>query len=63
MDPTSPLPAILQLIDYFGIAVFAISGVPGPLAALVAVAAGFALRGLAIARGWSLPVYRGAAGG
>ena len=27
-------------------------------AALVAAAAGFALRGLAIARGWSLPSYR-----
>ncbi len=38
-------------------------GAPGALAALVAVAAGFALRGLAIVRGWSLPVYRNAAGG
>ena len=27
-------------------------------AALIAAAAGFALRGLAIARGWSLPTYR-----
>jgi len=27
-------------------------------AALVAVAAGFALRGAAISRGWSLPAYR-----
>ena len=27
-------------------------------AALIAAAAGFALRGLAIARGWSLPSYR-----
>ncbi len=33
-------------------------GVAGPLAGLVAVIAGFALRGLAIARGWSLPAYR-----
>ena len=31
-----------------------------PIAALVAAASGFALRGLAIARGWSLPAYRGA---
>jgi len=28
------------------------------LAAIVAIAAGFALRGTAIARGWSLPPYR-----
>jgi hypothetical protein len=28
-------------------------------AALIAGAAGFVLRGLAIARGWSLPAYRG----
>jgi uncharacterized membrane protein YeiH len=27
-------------------------------AAMVAIVAGFALRGLAIARGWSLPTYR-----
>jgi uncharacterized membrane protein YeiH len=33
-------------------------GVPGGAAGLVAAAAGFALRGAAIARGWSLPVYR-----
>ena len=32
-------------------------GVPLVLASLVAVIAGFALRGLAIARGWSLPSY------
>ena len=31
-----------------------------PIAALIAAASGFALRGLAIARGWSLPAYRGA---
>jgi uncharacterized membrane protein YeiH len=31
-----------------------------PIAALVAASAGFALRGFAIARGWSLPAYRGA---
>ena len=30
----------------------------GPLAAIAAATAGFALRGLAIARGWSLPAYR-----
>jgi uncharacterized membrane protein YeiH len=34
------------------------AGVPIPLAAIVAALAGFALRGLAIARGWSLPAYR-----
>jgi|SRR3954469_12816342 uncharacterized membrane protein YeiH len=34
------------------------AGVAIPLAALVAAIAGFALRGLAIARGWSLPAYR-----
>jgi uncharacterized membrane protein YeiH len=28
------------------------------VAAMVAIVAGFALRGLAIARGWSLPTYR-----
>jgi uncharacterized membrane protein YeiH len=33
-------------------------GAGGWSAALVATAAGFALRGLAIARGWSLPAYR-----
>jgi uncharacterized membrane protein YeiH len=33
-------------------------GIAGPLAASVAVSAGFALRGLAIHRGWSLPAYR-----
>lgn len=33
-------------------------GVAGPAAVLVAATAGFALRGLAIARGWSLPAYR-----
>jgi uncharacterized membrane protein YeiH len=32
-------------------------GVPGAVAGLVAFAAGFLLRGAAIARGWSLPVY------
>lgn len=30
----------------------------GPFAATIAALAGFALRGLAIARGWSLPAYR-----
>ena len=33
-------------------------GAPAWLAALVAIIAGFALRGAAIARGWSLPAYR-----
>ncbi|WP_395623253.1 trimeric intracellular cation channel family protein [Sphingomonas daechungensis] len=32
-------------------------GVPPDPAALIAAAAGFALRGLAIARGWALPTY------
>jgi uncharacterized membrane protein YeiH len=36
----------------------AMLGVTGWGAALVAAVAGFALRGLAIARGWSLPAYR-----
>ena len=36
----------------------ALAGVPLPLAAFAAAAAGFALRGLAIWRGWSLPAYR-----
>jgi len=36
----------------------AITGVALPIAALIAALAGFALRGLAIARGWSLPAYR-----
>lgn len=35
-----------------------LAGLGGPVAALAAVAAGFTLRGLAIARGWSLPAYR-----
>lgn len=34
-------------------------GLALPLAALVAALAGFALRGLAIARGWSLPAFPG----
>ena len=33
-------------------------GLGGPPAALIAALAGFSLRGLAIARGWSLPAYR-----
>ena len=33
-------------------------GFPVPVAALIGAAAGFALRGLAIRRGWSLPAYR-----
>ncbi len=36
----------------------AVLGVAGPTAALVSAAAGFGLRGMAIARGWSLPAYR-----
>lgn len=36
-----------------------LAGVPSLVAALIAVVAGFALRGAAIARGWSLPAYRG----
>ena len=36
----------------------ALLGVAGPIAALVGTAAGFALRGIAIHRGWSLPAYR-----
>jgi uncharacterized membrane protein YeiH len=35
-----------------------LAGVSAPIAALVAVTAGFALRAAAIARGWSLPAYR-----
>jgi uncharacterized membrane protein YeiH len=38
---------------------FALLGLGGWGAALVAAVAGFGLRGLAIARGWSLPAYRG----
>ena len=38
---------------------FALLGLSGWIAVLVAALAGFALRGLAIARGWSLPAYRG----
>lgn len=34
-----------------------LAGVPGGIAGLVAAAAGFALRGAAIWRGWSLPAY------
>lgn len=34
-----------------------LAGLGIPIAALVAVASGFILRGLAIARGWSLPAY------
>lgn len=36
-----------------------LAGVGMWIAALAAIAAGFTLRGLAIARGWSLPAYRG----
>jgi uncharacterized membrane protein YeiH len=35
-----------------------IAGVPVPLAGGIAAVAGFSLRGLAIAKGWSLPLYR-----
>lgn len=34
-----------------------LAGVPGGVAGLIAAAAGFALRGAAILRGWSLPAY------
>jgi uncharacterized membrane protein YeiH len=34
------------------------AGASGTVAALAAAAAGFALRGLALARGWSLPSYK-----
>jgi uncharacterized membrane protein YeiH len=34
-------------------------GVEGGLAAVIAAIAGFAIRGLAILRGWALPAYRG----
>lgn len=36
----------------------AFAGVATPLAVLIAAVAGFALRGAAIRRGWSLPAYR-----
>jgi uncharacterized membrane protein YeiH len=35
-----------------------LGGAPAPLAGAIAVSAGFALRGLAIMKGWSLPLYR-----
>jgi uncharacterized membrane protein YeiH len=35
-----------------------LAGAPMWAAAVVAVVAGFVLRGLAIARGWKLPAYR-----
>jgi uncharacterized membrane protein YeiH len=38
-----------------------LAGLPGGAAGLLAAAAGFALRGAAIWRGWSLPAYRRAA--
>jgi uncharacterized membrane protein YeiH len=34
------------------------AGMPAPIAGMLAAPAGFALRGLAITRGWSLPTYR-----
>ena len=37
---------------------FIVAGMAAPAAVIIAAIAGFALRGLAIARGWSLPVYR-----
>ncbi len=37
----------------------ALAGLPAGAAGLIAAAAGFALRGAAIWRGWSLPAYRG----
>jgi uncharacterized membrane protein YeiH len=38
--------------------ILSLIGLALPLAALIAALAGFALRGLAIHRGWSLPAYR-----
>ena len=38
--------------------VLLLAGVPGAIAGLVAFAAGFALRGAAILRGWALPRYQ-----
>ena len=38
-----------------------LAGLPAGAAGLIAAAAGFALRGAAIWRGWSLPAYRGKA--
>jgi uncharacterized membrane protein YeiH len=38
--------------------VLSVAGVPAAAATIVSAAAGFALRGLAIRRGWSLPAYR-----
>jgi uncharacterized membrane protein YeiH len=38
--------------------VLILGGVGGWLAVAIGALAGFALRGIAIARGWSLPVYR-----
>ena len=35
------------------------TGLSVPLSALIAAVGGFVLRGMAIARGWSLPAYRG----
>jgi uncharacterized membrane protein YeiH len=37
---------------------FTILGLPGMAGGAIAAAAGFALRGAAIARGWSLPAYQ-----
>jgi uncharacterized membrane protein YeiH len=37
---------------------FALVGISGWLAVMIAAVAGFALRGIAIQRGWSLPAYR-----
>ncbi|HET9810672.1 MAG TPA: trimeric intracellular cation channel family protein [Sphingomicrobium sp.] len=38
--------------------VLAVIGTPGWIAVIVAALAGFALRGVAIAKGWSLPAYK-----
>ena len=58
MPDVIALPTALVLLDYFGIAVFAIAWLAIWPAAAIAFAAGFALRGAAIAKGWSLPAYR-----
>ena len=47
--------AALSAALYVGLS---LAGVPGGIAGLIAAGAGFALRGAAILRGWSLPAYR-----
>ncbi|WP_246218577.1 trimeric intracellular cation channel family protein [Parasphingorhabdus halotolerans] len=47
-------------LSAFSFVLFAQTGMPGIIAALIAFAAGFALRAMAIVKGLSLPSYRGA---